>query len=300
MAPDHAVNTAASPNDAELARIRQENGELKARLAQLEAIVKPSQPSSGRNAPQGASIAPAGGAQEFESPEAVVRAYIGAATWQDRVLFVAQPDAVRAAMQRSYARATLTGPVISQMKPEVWSRAKILPSKQHPDGTCTVQVDMTGLDEVALWEYAVVSTRNGYKVDWPASQELMSKRERERTVEKWRLKDARIEVEVLSISQAGHAAKMSITVRNKSGAFISYWEIGASVFGGSKQFLASDSVNGSNLSPGESNSKVAYFTDVEAAAISSRQLRLKEVGVENEAGERLSDVQKYFSLSETN
>ena len=59
-------------------------------------------------------------------------------------------------MRRLYERRAITGAVITQMKPEVWSKAKVLSSKQQPDGKYLVELDMTGLDEDALWAYLVL------------------------------------------------------------------------------------------------------------------------------------------------
>ena len=103
---------------------------------------------------------------------------------------------------------------------------------------------------------------------------------------------------MLKIVQAGSAAKMSIVVTNKSGALISTWQIGVSVFDESKRFRASGTTDGSHLGPGESTSSIVYFDDVEAATISSWHLRLNGVDLENESGEMLFDSEKYFQLTE--
>lgn len=289
LPPMQVATGSNSANDAELLRIRQENADLKTRLAQLEVMVKQSdQPA----------ISPTR-ILKFESPESVVRAYISASVWQDRVPCVAQPDTVRSAMQRAYERVTLAGPVVTQLKPDVWGKGTFLPSKLQPDGKILVPVDMTGLDEDTLWEYIVVSTPEGYKVDWLASQEHKLARDREKEIDKWKIKDAKIEVQVLQVKQSGSYTRMSIKVTNKSGAFISTWKVGVSVFDRSENFLAGDFGIDSNLRPGDScYYERISFNNVDATAISSWRLRLESLTLENEAGKKLIDAENYFELSE--
>lgn len=288
-----------SESDAELARISQENSELKTRLAQLEAAIKQrDQSSTSKSATPGPSSTASVSVPKFDSPEAVVRAYLGAATWQDRLPFVARPDEVRPAMQRAYEQVWIAGTVITQLKPEVYSKGKLLPPQKQPDGRILVTVDMTGLDDIGRWEYLVVSTPDGYKVDWLASQELSKKQRREKLIEEWRLKDARLEAQVLQVQQILDYAKMSIKVTNKSDAFISYWIISASVYDRNKQFLANAKTTGSNLRPGESSIKEFIFGNVEATAISSWKLRMEDITLQNETGENLWDAGNYFHFSE--
>ncbi len=117
-------------------------------------------------------------------------------------------------------------------------------------------------------------------------------------VQQWHLENAVVEVQVLKVVPASIGAKISIHVTNRSKAFITYWQVGASVYDRAGKFLGNGTKVGSNLRPNNSVDEEMLLIDIDASAISRWVLNLKGLTLESESGENLFDADKYFTLKE--
>jgi len=241
------------------------------------------------------TVSPSQGARQFGTPEEALRAYLECEYWQDRIPLVVDGDRVSQAMRERYKNTV--HPV----------RARYYKIRPNPEtlpgdaGALLYLVNRNGSDA----KYVVRKTVQGYKVDWTASLGFWQKSEtagqqqaHAATVERFGLQNPVLHVRVERIEQSSSYAKLKIRVLNSSKAFLGYWAVSASIFDRNGEFLANAYTNGQNLKPGDDVYDDISFGDVQAHDISKWKLKIDRLTVNNPAGERLPDAEKYFTLKE--
>ena len=232
----------------------------------------------------------------FMTPEDVVKAYLAAATWEERLLCVVNPDSVRPQMAAKYKTVDLA------KTHDVLRPCTIYPVERQPTAVgerVIVKVNVSqGLPHHEYLRCVVVRTEEGFKVDWLETITLGDGDNERAAQNKLQLVEPVLAVEVLKVHQSSSAhTRVDIRVVNNSNKFISFWNVGADLHDADAKYLGHDNTNGSNLRPGQSVTGSIIFRDIQAADVSSWKLSLESVTIDLGGGNR-QDVTKYFTLKE--
>ncbi len=228
----------------------------------------------------------------FSSPEAVVKAYLAAKNWEERLPFVLNAAEMRPRMAQFYWNAHfnsdefLPGSVIS-----VEGRKEAVGDK------CVVTIDVgaSNPNEPRL-SYAVVRSEERFKVNWTESQTLIKK------VKQTSLRDAlgnpELAVEVLRWRQSYSSADYEFRFTNKSKSLLTYVEFTMDVLDSKGKFIGNGYTNETNVRSDEPYVKVIPFSNVKVGEIAAWKLSLKAVSVGERHG-AWEDATTLFKLNET-
>ena len=227
----------------------------------------------------------------FISPEEVVKAYIAAPTWEDRLPCVADPKSVWQLMATRYEN-------LEWESVKEGFRPGFLTANQPTSNKIVVQVDVRESQPYLLYlRYAVVKVGQGYKVDWLESMKLGEEDSQRAEVNRLGLTSPVLEIEILKRYQYGSYAKFDIRVKNNSNKLLTYWGIDASVFDRDGEYLGKAMTNGTNLKAGAETIADIAFENVKYRDIANWKSRLGGVSAEISSGNG-AEVTKYFTLIE--
>jgi hypothetical protein len=230
----------------------------------------------------------------FTTPEDVVKAYLAASTWEERLPCLVNPDSFRPHMAARYKNIDLAK-THDQFQP-----GTIYPVERRPTAVgerVIVKVNVSeGLPHHEYLRYVVVQTEGGFKIDWRESIKLGDEDNERAIRNELQLVDPVLEVQVLKVYQSSSRhTSLDIKVVNKSNKFISFWNVGADLHDAGEEYLGHADTNGSNLRPGQSVTGRIIYSDIRAADVSSWKLSLEKVMIDLGGGNR-RDVTKYFIL----
>ncbi len=162
----------------------------------------------------------------FTTPEDVVKTYLAAATWEERLPCILNPDSVRSQMAARYKNIDLAK-THDEFRPgtiyPVEKRSTVVGER------VIVKVNVSqGLPHHEYLRYVVVLTEEGFKVDWRESIKLGDEDNERAIRNKLQLVNSVLEVQVLKVYQSSSShTSLDIKVTNKSNKFISFWNVGA-------------------------------------------------------------------------
>ncbi len=227
----------------------------------------------------------------FTSPEEVIKAYIGAKRWEDRLPCVLNPKAVRQLMAARYKNWDVAT-AVNEFRPGA------VTVKPNAGDKVIVDVDVReSLPYHQKLRYSVVKSGVGYKVDWLDSLELGEEDNLRAEVNEFGLTTPVLEIQVVKRYQSGTYAKYDLRVVNRSNRMVGYWGVEASVYDGDGKYLGKAMTNGTNLKAGDEAIDDIAFVDVSYTAIASWKPRIDSVRIEFNTG-RSADATKHFSLNE--
>ena len=226
------------------------------------------------------------------SPEAVVKAYLGAKVWEERLQFVLNPQQVRPQMEQYYWNLAfcflctfLPGAILSVEGP-----------KEPVGAKCLVTVDVsTSTPNVPRLHYPVVRMEEGFKVDWTESQAFHRQRRR-----RWSAKaswNAGSRDGGASMCQSYSDAEMEFRLTNNCRAVLDYVEVTIDILNSKGNYIGHSYTNEANVRPGGSFTKELHFYNVKVGEIGSWKSSLK-VTVTLANGE-LREATPLFKLNET-
>lgn len=220
----------------------------------------------------------------FKTPEDALRAYLQCEHWEDRIPLVVDGDRVSKLMRSHYRNF---------QAPRYF---KINPRKQQPTGSThpvLLTANVSGIDS----QYVIRRTGTGYKIDWEKSQAQWQRKKSDATAEQFKLDNAVLHVKVVRLEQRASSTYLHIRIKNSSQAFLAYWSVGATLHTRDEEYLGHAYANGNNLRPGADVYDKIIFSDVLAPA-PTWKLQIEGMTIEDSKGNRLSDGEKYFTLTE--
>lgn len=225
-------------------------------------------------------------------PVEVVQGYLASATWQDRVSFVLKPLETGPLMAQTYQN--------TRFEPSKWRPGKVMqPKKQGVSvgSRLTIAVDMSETSpERPFWRYVVERTDEGYKIDWQASQALLWADQEAAARHALQLNNPVLEVRVLKVEEFGNAVYFHIRVTNRSNKYLRSWQLNLELANQSGDYLALQTISGSNLAAGESQVEKTVFLQLRASRIGTHKFSLKSVLVDPGGG-KWKDATKYYTVS---
>jgi hypothetical protein len=225
------------------------------------------------------------------SPEAVVKAYIGVKSWEERLQFVLNPQQVRPQMEQHY--------LFSHLTPSAFLPGTILSVEgpREPVGAkCLVTVDVsTSTPDAPRLHYQVVCTEDGFKIDWAESQILQ--RKDEDAAFRSQVGNAEVAMEVLRWRQSYDNAEIEFKLTNKSRVILDYVQITIDILNSHGDYLGNAFTNETNVRPDRLFTKEINFHNVKVGEIASWKPVLK-VTVNLPNGD-LRDATTIYKLNET-
>lgn len=227
----------------------------------------------------------------FANPEEVVKAYINAKRWEDRLPCVLDPKSVRQVMAARYKNVDLTT-----------AKNEFLPGKltvhAEAGGKLVVEVDVReSLPYHQRLRYSVVKSGPGYKVSWLESLTLGDEDNQRAEVNQLGLTNPVLEVQIVKKHQEYSYATFDIRVANRSNKLLLYWSIEASICDSDGAYLGKVMTNGSNLKSGGEVFAEISFKDVKTYDIASWKPQIGAVSIEVSSGVR-AEATKHFTLKE--
>lgn len=214
------------------------------------------------------------------SPEMVLRAYMTAKTWLERLALVSEPDKCREKMAVYYDR---------YQPPPAFRIVAGGPANLSPGQSHVYTVDIGNNPA----RYTLVQTDNGPRIDWLASRVLwdedaatLAANRRAALLEKWRLTTHDLELSVLKKSQSSSFAKLTIQIHNPTGATFQFFGIKAKAMNKAGSFVSLGSSITENVKPDQSVTMEMLFQDTAVGDMASFEYTVTNAAVINEAGER--------------
>jgi len=206
----------------------------------------------------------------FTSPEGVVKAYLAATTWEERLPYVQNVEKVRPLMAQLYRN--------TKLNPDKFLPGNVVSVENQNapvGGKCLVTVDVsTSSPDAPRWTYVVVHTQDGFKVDWEESQALGKKEQETAVQNKMRELNPVIEVEVLRWGQSGSYAVVEFHLTNKSNALFTYVAVAMDGFNAKGDYLGHNDTNETNVRAGQSLVKQISFNNVKVGEIASWKMTI--------------------------
>ena len=226
----------------------------------------------------------------LNTPEATIKGYLAAGTWEERLPYVLNADRVRPEMAKLYqnnkfkALNFLPGTVLS-----VENRDATV------GGKCTLVLDVsTSSPDFPRWTYILVRTSDGFKVDWEASQDMAKKEQAEALQAKL---NPVIDIEVLRCKEEYSRTEIEFRLTNKSKSLFSYVGVTASVYNDKREYLGNDYTNETNVRSGQSVIKSISFKNVKLDEVASWKLDIKGVRIDLGDGQPV-EATSVFKLNE--
>lgn len=218
----------------------------------------------------------------LSTPEAAVKGYLAARTWEERLPYVLNADRVRPEMAKVYKN--------TQFKAENFLPGTIVAveNRNAPvGGKCTVTVDVsTASPNVPRWTYLLVRTPDGFKVDWEASQEQSKKEQNEALETKLRELNPVIDIEVLRCKQSNSRCEIEFRLTNRSMALFTYVAVTMSIHNAKGEYLGNNFTNATNVRAGQSIVKSISFDNVKVGEVASWKMGIEDVTIDRGDGQR--------------
>ena len=221
-----------------------------------------------------------------ESPEDVLRAYLEAPAWKDRLRFVDSPEKLAAPMEQYYE---------GNYKPV--ERCRI-----YPVNTSGVKAGESFSVKVRIGDnpvspYVMVRTPKGFRVAWLQSRALRQQHRDDLKAE-YGLVNAEIQVSVISLRPLlPDGTVIELEVKNGSDALVSYWNISMAVYDDAGEVLGYRGSEGSFLKTADTAQAEIILDSVQPADIEGWDMKLEGLHIETASGDEY-DVLPYFSLRE--
>ena len=232
--------------------------------------------------------------QSLSIPDATVKGYLAAGTWEERLPYVLNADRVRQEMAKLYRNTP-------SFKAEDFLPGTItaVENRNAPvGGQCTVTVDVsTSSPNFPRWTYNLVRTPEGFKIDWEASQEQRKKEQNEALQAKLRELNPFIDIEVLRCKQSNSRTEIEFRLTNKSTALFSYVAVTLSIHNDKDEYLGNDYTNATNVRAGQSIVKSISFDNVKVGEVALWKMGIKDVIIDRGDGER-TEATSVFTLKE--
>jgi hypothetical protein len=230
----------------------------------------------------------------FTTPDEVVKAYISAKRWEDRLPCLLDPKGVRQMMAIRYKNADLSGGM-TRFLPAT------LTTEKGSGASPIVRVDVReSMPYHQYLRYAVVKSDLGYKVDWLESLKMEDEANEQAEVNKLGLSTPVLEVKIVKKYQASSSyAAYDLKVVNRSNKMLTYWSIEASVYDRDGAYLGKAMKNGTNLKAGFEVFSAILLEGMKYPTIASWKPQIGDIQIEVSSGVQ-AQATKHFTLKEVN
>jgi hypothetical protein len=230
----------------------------------------------------------------LSTPEATLKGYLAAGTWEERLPYVLNADRVRPEMAKVYQNTP-------RFKAENFLPGTIVAveNRNAPvGGRCMVTVDVhTSSPGVPRWTYILVRMPDGFKVDWEASREQYKKEQNEALQAKLRELNPVLDIEVLRCKQSYSSTEIEFRLTNRSTALFSYVAVTMSIHSAKDEYLGSGFTNATNVRAGQSIVEHISFDNVKVGEVASWKIGIQDVTIDRGDGQRTTAT-TVFKLSE--
>ena len=227
---------------------------------------------------------------ELSSPQSVVKAYLAARTWEDRLPLVLNADILRPEMATYYdgqklpSDGLLPGNIVT-----VDNETASVGEK------CMVIADLhITTPDRPNWTFAVIHTEEGFKVDWKETQVIAANDIKAAAQKEPQELIPLVEFEVQRCNLfTSDSTKVEGKITNNSKALLAYVQVAMNILNEKGDYLDSVTATVKNLRAGESEFAEFWFRNVKLGDVASWKMSLKDVSISQEGKARIDATDKY-------
>ena len=230
------------------------------------------------------------------TPEELVRSYLAAHDWRERLPYVLNPRDVAPLMAMHYRNQSLEG--IAALFADAESGPSITREKKDRNEV-VVAVDTSLVHpEFPVWRFVVKPSDHGYRIDWQktvARNESEAKEIRRRFLG---LENAEVEIVADKISDPygdGDCIKVALRVYNRSKCVLDSCSMNFSLLDAEGEIIDSEKLYVSHVLPDKPVARTLLFNPIDAKLVRSWEATIERAEVKGD--DILSEpVTEYFSL----